>query len=48
MFAWRRTQAEIAAEQADMIRRGDASRGDTFQVFTWLEATDMPSALSAG
>lgn len=42
MFVWGKTEAEIAVEQADMIRRGLASPRDRFQVFTWLEPTDMP------
>ena len=31
MFMWRKTDAEILAEQADMVRRGLASPGDNFQ-----------------
>jgi hypothetical protein len=41
MFAWGKTQAEIEAEQADMVRSGLASPSDTFQVFTWMEPTEM-------
>ncbi len=44
MFAWGKTEAEIEAEQADMVRRGLASANDTFQVFTWMEATDMQAS----
>ncbi len=47
MFAWGKTEAEIEAEQADMMRRGDASPSDTFQVFTWLEPTGMPHGPAA-
>jgi hypothetical protein len=47
MFAWGKTDAEIEAEQADMVRRGVASAHDTFQVFTWLESTDMPRGPAA-
>jgi hypothetical protein len=39
MFVWGKTEGEIQAEQADMVRRGLASPSDKFQVFTWLEPT---------
>ncbi len=42
MFAWGKTEAEIEAEQADMVRRGVASPSDKFQVFTWMHPIDMP------
>jgi hypothetical protein len=42
MFALGKTEAEIEAEQTDMVPRGVASPGDAFQVFTWMGAADMP------
>ena len=39
MFVCGKTEAEIEAEQADMVRSGGASPRDMFQVFTWMEPT---------
>ncbi len=49
MFAWGKTDVEIEAEQADMVRRGLASPSDVFQVFTWMEPSGpaWPPALAA-
>ena len=41
MFAWGKSDAEIEAEQAEMVRCGLASPTDEFQVFTWMEPTEM-------
>ena len=48
MFAWGKTKAEIEAEQANMVRRGLASPGDNFQVFTWMDPLDASDGATAG
>ena len=40
MFAWGKSDAEIEAEQAEMVRCGLASPSDEFQVFTWMDPLD--------
>jgi hypothetical protein len=48
MFVWGKSDAEVAAEQADLVRRGVASPRDKFQVFTWMEEAEMPPLRTPG